>query len=626
MLTPVLRLATPADKAKIEEIPFAQRMRYRTIYELLKSVAAERPSATALSFLASAQDDAQPITVSSRLLVENVTRAANLFTRQGAGRDSSVAILLPILPDTHYALWGAEAASIAMPMNVLLSVDHICDLVRAGNSRVLVAAGPSAAIDIWQKAEAVRSRIPDLKLLCVPLDGGLPPGASDFRALLGREPADALLSAPYATPETTIAYFHTGGTTGAPKLAKHSNANQLFSAWACVQMFDYQPGDRIMNGFPLFHVAGAIIFGLAAVGAGAEVMLPTPGGLRNKQVVQNHWKLVERFRPTIVCGAPTSLAATLNVPVGDADISSANIWGTGGALLPQDLADAFEAEVGLGIREIFGMTETAGVIAITPRHGTRRAGWIGFPLPYCELKVAKLEPNGTAGATLRAGQTGCVLFRGPNVFQGYLDPSRNKGVLLDDGWLMSGDIGRIDEQGYVCLTGRAKDVIIRGGHNIDPQMIEEAATQHPDVMICAAVGQPDCYAGEVPVLYVMAKPGVQIDVAQLMDFVTERVAERPARPRSIYVVPEIPTTEVGKIFKPALRLDATRRAVTEITQRCAGDSLEIAVAVHDDDKKGCLAAITVGACSAERFDEFARSLKTEARGLPVALEVMQASR
>ncbi len=623
MLTPVLHLSGPQDKAEIEKIPFSDRVPFRTVHEMLAAVAAAQPGQTALTFLPSAEDGVVPVTISARTLFENVTRAANLFTRLGATRTSSVGLLLPILPDTHYALWGAEASSIAMPMNILLSVDHICGLLRAADSRVLVTLGPHPEIDIWQKAKAVRDRMPGLEVLCVPAGQALPQGAQDFRQLLAAEPSGGLLDKSAVTSRSIAAYFHTGGTTGAPKLAQHAHASQIFSAWACTQMFHYEPGVKVLNGFPMFHVAGAIIFGLAAICAGAEVILPTPAGLRNKQVVQNHWKLVERFKPTILCGAPTSIAAVLNVPV-NADISSARIWGTGGALLPQELADAFEREVGLGIHEIFGMTETAGVIAITPRYGKRRKGWIGFALPYCEMRVAKLEPNGTCGAILGAGQTGAVQFRGPNVFPGYVDPAKNANVLLDDGWLMTGDVGRLDEAGYVCLTGRAKDVIIRGGHNIDPLMIEEAASQHPGVMLCAAVGQPDGYAGEVPVLYVTQKPGTRIDAAELMDFVGSRVAERPARPRSIYVVAEIPTTEIGKIFKPALRLDATRRVVSELAQGCANAAAKVTVEAHDDDKRGCVAVVTMCEADCAKFETFATALKAGARGLPIVLEVMQA--
>jgi fatty-acyl-CoA synthase len=624
MLSPVLRLAEPRDKAEIERIPFEQRVPFQSVYEMFASVAARQPAQPALTFLPTAAEDVTPIAISVKTLFENITRAANLFTRLGATHSSSVGILLPILPDTHYALWGAESSSIAMPLNILLSVDHICDLLKAGNSRVLVALGSHPETEIWQKAEAVRRRLPELEVLYVAAGQPLPDGARDFRKLIAAEPSDRLVDPSKVTPHSIAAYFHTGGTTGAPKLAQHAHGSQIFSAWACTQMFHYEPGIKVLNGFPMFHVAGAIIFGLAALCAGAEVIVPTPAGLRNKQVVQHYWKLVERLKPTILCGAPTSIAAVLSEPVNGADISSARVWATGGALLPQDLANAFEREVGIGIHEIFGMTETAGVIAITPRHGKRRKGWIGFALPYCEMRVARLESNGMSGAVLTRGESGVVHIRGPNVFSGYVDPAKNRNVLLDDGWLMTGDIGRLDEDGYVCLTGRVKDVIIRGGHNIDPLMIEEAASQYPGVMLCAAVGQPDGYAGEVPVLYVTAKPGIKLDADELMNFVASRVAEPPARPRAIYIVPEIPTTEIGKIFKPALRLDATKRAVSDLVQSCGEIAGPFTVNARDDDKRGCVAVVHLSEPDGRKFEALTAAIKTAGRGLPIALEVQQA--
>jgi fatty-acyl-CoA synthase len=170
-----------------------------------------------------------------------------------------------------------------------------------------------------------------------------------------------------------------------------------------------------------------------------------------------------------------------------------------------------------------------------------------LPLPFVEV-----EAVGTDGHRCAAGETGVLRLRGPNVGPGYTDPARNVGT-FHDGWLNTGDIGHVDAQGRVFVTGRAKDVIIRGGHNIDPQVIEEAMLQHPDVLMAAAVGAPDDYAGELPVVFVALRPGATAGEASLMATAQRHIPERPACPKRIHVLASLPTTAIGKVYKPALR-------------------------------------------------------------------------
>lgn len=225
---------------------------------------------------------------------------------------------------------------------------------------------------------------------------------------------------------------------------------------------------------------------------------------------------------------------------------------TGGAPLPEPVALALEEQSGAAMNELYGMTEASGVIAC-PRIGRERpAGSVGLPAPGCEIAIG--SPSERAGP----GERGPVFVRGPNVFAGYLGggPSGVDG----DRWLATGDLGALDVQGRLTLAGRQKDVIIRGGHNIDPLMIEEAAARFPGVLHAAAVGCPDTYAGEVPVLFVSPRPAVVIDLAALATHMAAEVAEPPARPKRIQVVDPMPLTPFGKVFKPALRarLEAER--------------------------------------------------------------------
>ena len=165
------------------------------------------------------------------------------------------------------------------------------------------------------------------------------------------------------------------------------------------------------------------------------------------------------------------------------------------------------------------------------------------------------------GQVLPVGEKGMVLYRGPNLFSGYLDAAETARSFTPDGWLITGDVGFIDEQGRLHLSGRAKDLIIRGGHNIDPKVIEDALGAHPAVDLCAAVGAPDAYAGELPVAFATLKPGAQVSAKELLAFTAERVDEAPAKPKRITLLERMPVTNVGKIYKPELRTLATGAVV-----------------------------------------------------------------
>jgi fatty-acyl-CoA synthase len=175
--------------------------------------------------------------------------------------------------------------------------------------------------------------------------------------------------------------------------------------------------------------------------------------------------------------------------------------------------------------------------------------------------VALNSDDQATGQDLPAGDKGMVLYRGPNLFSGYLDAAETARSITPDGWLITGDVGFIDEQGRLNLSGRAKDLIIRGGHNIDPKVIEDALGSHPAVDLCAAVGAPDAYAGELPVAFATLKAGAQVSEAELLAFTAERVDEAPAKPKSITILERMPVTNVGKIYKPELRTLATAAVV-----------------------------------------------------------------
>jgi fatty-acyl-CoA synthase len=215
------------------------------------------------------------------------------------------------------------------------------------------------------------------------------------------------------------------------------------------------------------------------------------------------------------------------------------------------------------------MTEASGLLAIDPPAGPGVLGSVGFPLPYTQLVVRRLNTDGSPGTACSPGEVGIVTLRGPTVSPGYRTPEHDRGVFVD-GMLNTGDLGYVDDTGRVHIAGRTKDLIIRGGHNIDPLMIENAMQRHPAVALAAAVGMPDAYAGELPVCYVALRPGAAVTEADLHAHAEAAIAERPAWPKHIFVIDTIPVTSVGKIYKPTLRCHAAARLVTRLLREELG--------------------------------------------------------
>jgi fatty-acyl-CoA synthase len=415
----------------------------------------------------------------------------------------------------------------------------------------------------------------------------------DFEAALDGQPGDRLLAPKTLKRDTLAALFHTGGTTGLPKLARHTHGALALAAWTNTLIFDLGPGTVMINPLPQFHVGGSIIGGLAPFATGWTVLLPTPLGARNPNVVRDFWSIVERNKVTVGGAVPTSLAAIMNVPRGEHDLSSLKVFVSGGSTVPVELIRRIESEIGVPVVEGYGMTEVHCYSTMNPMHGERRPGSVGLRLPYTEVRIADVGADGTIRGDCPLGTIGHVLMRGPQVTPGYLDSRHDKGAMLADGWLDSGDLGRLDADGYLWLTGRSKDLIIRGGHNIDPIVIEEALVRHPAVETAAAVGLPDTYAGELPMAFVQLRPGAEVGAEELREFCRKEIPERAAVPVQVVPIPQMPLTGVGKIFKPALRLDAAQRAFEAALAPLKADGVSVEVIVRNDATHGTLAVVRV---------------------------------
>jgi len=608
-----MTVATYDDVLAIERVPLAERNIPPTPYDMLRAGAAVAPDAPALTFFAQVNRFKDAAVWSHRELFRRITQAGNLFRRLGVERGDAVAFVLPNLPETHLAIWGGEAAGIAFAISPLLEAGQLAGLLKAVEPKLLVTLAPTPGTDLWMKATAAAAGLTNLRAVLAvdmapyvaaaeaPAPRSLPESWStalevpvlDLRRELEKEPGDALGFEP-PEPGDISSYFCTGGTTGSPKIARRTHFSEAFDAWAmtCFNEDRFGPGKTIFCGLPLFHVNGQLVTGLAPWSKGANVVMATPQGYRGEGVIANFWKLAEHFRVTLFSGVPTVYSALLQTPIAGRNIESLEAAICGAAPMPAQLFHEFERETGVRILEGYGLTEGACASSSTPLEAPPRIGSIGLRFPYQDMRALILDADNRYLRDADTDEIGVIAIRGPNVFAGYLDPVHNKGIWIErqgETWLNTGDLGRQDAEGYFWLTGRKKELIIRGGHNIDPKLIEDALQSHPAVALTAAIGSPDAHAGELPVAYVQLKAGAEVTEAELLDYAARSIPEKAAIPKRVKISPSLPTTAVGKLFKPAL----VEREIEE-TVRAEAERLGVAIAsirIERDPQTGLRAVV-----------------------------------
>jgi fatty-acyl-CoA synthase len=569
-------------------------------YQLLLDAADAWPGGIATQWIPDPGDYTRCLAWTYAELAGTVTRVANALTALGVRREDAVTLSSANTSMLYAATLAAQAVGIAAPVNPALSGERIAELIRRTGSRVLVAAGPELDPQLWPRLlevarqagmTAVLALRPDGALGVPPaLTGSAPDGSGPAVAylddLISGQPPDHLTGADLPAAGDLAAFVHTGGTTGAPKIAAHTHANQLACAQGIALCSALAPGEGVLAGLPLFHVNALIVTGIAPMFGGARVVWPGPAGYRDKALYTRFWKIIEHYRITAMSAVPTVYGALSKVPV-DADISSLRMPIAGASPLPSSVREDFARHAGRRLLEGYGLTEATCASTWT-RPGEERPGSVGRVLPGQQVKAVRIGEDGS-WADCAPGETGVLAIGGPAVFAGYVTDPRLGGPrvsregVVRDGWLDTGDLGRVDAGGFVYLTGRAKDLIIRGGHNIDPRVIEEALLRHPAVAAAVAVGRPDRHSGEVPVAYVVpAGPG-RFDEADLLAWAGTAIGEPAARPKRIYPIDAIPITTVGKHFKPALIADAAVRAVTDaLTDAGLADAR--AAAAHEDGR------------------------------------------
>lgn len=595
-----------ADARAIEQdVPWAQRDLPHTIYGFLCRAAEAYPDSRAISYqlLSGPKDKAETLTWAA--LLAKTTQAANLFRNLGVGETDVVACVLPNASETVFTILGGATAGIINPINPLLEADQIGAILAETGAKVVVTLKAFPKTDVAQKTAAAVALAPNVEtVLEVDLARYLTPPKSwivpfirpkiavahrakvlDFNAELARQPKT--LSFDDSSEDRVGAYFHTGGTTGTPKVARHKYSGMIYNGWIGNTLL-FTEDDTLMCPLPLFHVFACNVVLMSAVASGAHVVFPTPAGYRGDGVMDNFWKLIERWQVTFIITVPTAISALMQRPV-DADISCVETAFSGSAPLPVELYNRFQRATGVNIIEGYGLTEATCLVSCNPIDGQKKIGSVGIPFPYTDAKILVHTADGVMEQA--TDDVGEICVASPGVIPGatYTESDKNRNLFHYDTYLRTGDLGRIDEDGFLWITGRAKDLIIRGGHNIDPAVIEEALAGHDAVAMVGAIGQPDAYAGELPCAYVELVEGATATEAALMNYATTHISERAAHPKHIEVVEELPKTAVGKVFKPALR----GHAITRIYDKALADAGLQAhvVGVRDDKKLGLVAQI-----------------------------------
>jgi fatty-acyl-CoA synthase len=568
------RIRGAADIRQIAAFAPADVLPGPTIYECIRSAASADPAKTAIVHLLSADPQTAPRTLSYAELIDAIERAASLFRESSGNERTSVGIILPMVPEALMAAWAASTAGIASPINPFLEPEHIVSLLNASRATVLVTGCAKHGRGAWDRMAQIVDRVPTLKRVLV-VDSDDP--AVDFATAVAARPRGLSFS-PEREPHSESTYLPTGGTTAAPKLVRMTHRGQLLMAWLIGAHAGSALDDVIGHAMPNFHVGGANLLTLRSVLYGQTVVTLTTSGFRNVDIVRGFWDIVRQYRVTSLIATPATAAAILAQTDANSTGHGIRIFNCGGSTIPVDVLRGFHRRFGVWLREIWGMSEFHGMVSIHPDIDAEPVvGSVGQAAPWHKIKVIEVDTENRFIRECAAGERGVLVASGAALAPGYVDERFNAeffvtGMPDDARWANTGDLGAMDERGNVWIFGRAKDVIIRGGHNIDPKLIEDVLIRHPAVQIAAAIGQPDAAKGEMPIAYVQLKPGATTSVEELLALCREQVQERAAVPVQIQITSQIPLTAVGKINKPALRADAMLRVARDQAAAIIGNA------------------------------------------------------
>jgi acyl-CoA synthetase (AMP-forming)/AMP-acid ligase II len=457
------------------------------------------------------------INLTNAEFLDAVVRAAAVLQAHRVSAGDVVAIMLPNTASflvSLFATWRLGAA--ATPINPSLAAAEVAYQVSDAAAKVLIVEEPLAV------------EVPETSVL---LTSELASGPSQVEGSV-QLPEDAL-----------ALLIYTSGTTGRPKgvMLDHANLNAMCAM--VIDAFSLGNADHSLLILPLFHVNGIVAGTLSPLLAGGRVTVA------GRFSPKSFWNRVEQSGATYFSAVPTIYTMLADLPAEiTPDTSSVRFAVCGAAPASVELLDKFESRYGIPIIEGYGLSEGSCASTLNPPpNGPRKAGTVGPPLPGQTIRIVDVNGNPVAD-----GEAGEVLIQGPNVMRGYLNRPEETAKTLVDGWLHTGDIGRLDEDGYLVLVDRAKDMIIRGGENIYPKEIEAVVYQLPQIAEAAVVGRAHPVYGEEPVLFVSPSSGAALDIDQIRAHLTQSLAKYKL-PVEITILDELPKNPVGKFDKPSLR-------------------------------------------------------------------------
>lgn len=458
------------------------------------------------------------ITLSNSEFYSKVLLAAGVFAKLGIGAGDVVAIMLPNQVEFVVAMFAAWRLGAAItPINPSLTIQEASHQINDSGARLLINVSGATMVNHVQSIPSAA------------LHGGVHHGVH-------------YAGAPVEDPAALALLIYTSGTTGLPKGVMLDQANIAAMAEMSIQEMQAGPADHCLLILPLFHVNGILVSILTPLLAGSRVTI------RTRFDIETFFSDVELLRPTYFSAVPTIYALLNGLPEHvKPDTSSLRYGICGAAPAPAELLSNFEARYGFPLIEGYGLSEGTCASTINPFNGTRKAGTVG--LPFIGQRIAIADAS---GRHLPSGETGEVLVQGPNVMRGYLGKLEETAKTIVDGWLRTGDLGRIDADGYLSIVGRIKEMIIRGGENIYPKEIEDALTTFPGVLEAAVIGAPHETLGEIVVAYVAYRAGQGGTLAELNEHCAARLT-RYKRPAAIHVIASLPKNAVGKIDKLQLR-------------------------------------------------------------------------
>lgn len=450
--------------------------------------------------------------------------AAHLATVLAVKPGNRVGLLLKNRPEFVPALFGVlNAGAVVVPINSFLKQEEISFILNDAGIEVLITENAYAEL-LPRLAEAR----PGLKSLQIELLPSLAePSHDDFHPV-NRAVSDLAV------------LIYTSGTTGRPKGAMLSNGNLLHNVASCREVLAAIDHDRFVLLLPMFHSFMLCVCILLPLLVGGSIVL-----IKSLHPAKNIFQEILAHQPTILPAIPEFFRTLIDTP--NAAALPLRLCISGAAPLPGQVLADFSRKFPFPLLEGYGLSEASPVVAINPLKGPWKAGSIGVPIPNVEVSV-----QNDAGDPLPAGQVGEICVRGGNVMSGYWNQPKETAGAIRDGWLLTGDIGHQDADGYIYITDRKKDMLLVNGINVYPREIEEIMYQFPGVKEAAVVGQPDPRRGEQPVAFLAPMEGTTVDETKLLSFVRERLADYKV-PRKVVVLPALPRNAAGKILKTTLR-------------------------------------------------------------------------